>query len=607
MKKAIEEIGQLLNYEKLNAIRLLELPKIEKGDIPNFIHCPMYEKAIIKLEQTMERYQSKADRLADDIKQAARNIEQMEKEWDKWHGKANPLFLDRSNSREIEDQNHAAAMANGLREKISRTNEKRNELIDKHTEAVEEAKAKREELTEEALLVIDEDIVAVLDRCTKIVNKLDGSQNPEDLVAALDICLIELRIYAMFEEKIEDNTARKDCRERIVEVNKMFAALCANEHVLNYFVDIYRKNLSLVQKNADIYQQVVQVLDSVDQGQLSTLTQSVDKVITEEINTTFEYKGVVDPAQLDEIVVQINKTIASLKQNIVKANEAAQTADAFAKTGVSANQQAETLLTSMKSNVEVLESNILSRGHFLVHMIEEAVIDGFYHKDSRSAVTALRQHLVGAIGEEKLNDLVTSDEDRFSLEKAENAIKQANLVRLQAGLDKIPDHVKKMTDLIGAAELDIQGASKVPQQNADALEAELNTKYIIACIPVAGVQSSAGILGRVKAFEPAFRSTNQIYRNLGNNLLVKNSKMTTIVMVLGVLFGIGGMAAFFVLELSNSLAVKIGFPGALLVLYAITVLFLISVGKRLRSFLGISAGGQPDKNVTETAEALIDK
>jgi len=592
MKKSIEEIGQLLNYEKLNAIRLLELPKIEKRDIPSFINCPKYEKAKNKVEQTMERYQNKVDRCEEAIRESERTIEEMKLR----RSRLDPgsgFFVNTEDPQAVARYNDRLDQMRKMTDKIENAIEKHNDLIDKHTEAEEETKAKREELTLEALLVIDEDIVAVLDRCTKIVDKLDGSQNPEDLVAAIDICLIELRIYAMFEDLIEGNAVRKDCHERIAEVNKMFAALCANEQVLNYLVDMYRRNLSLVQKNAEIYQQVVQVLDSVDQGQLATLTQSVNKVIKEEINTTFEYKGVVDPAQLDEIIVQINKTIVALKQSIVKANDAVTAAGDFAKTGVSANQQAETLLTSMKSNIEAMENDILSRGHFAVQMIEEVVIDDFYHKDLRPAVTALRKHLIGAIGEEKLNDLVTGDEDRFSLEKAKNAIKQANLLQLQAGLDKIPGHIKKMTDLIETAESDIRGASEVPKQNADALNAELNKKYILACVPVVGVSSAVGILGRVKAFEPAFRSTNQIYRDLGSALLVKNSKMTTIVMVIGALFGVGGiMAVFFGLNYV--------IPGILLVLYAITVLVMISVGKRLRSFLGISTVEQTDKIATGT-------
>jgi len=588
MKKSAEEVGQLMSYEKLGAYRLLELPKIEKQDIPSFIRCPKYEKAKNALDQKMERYQSKVDRYKEAIYESEQTIGAMELEWKRWKNKASTFLLDRTDVRAVEKQNHAADMANQLLEKISKTKEKVNDLNDKHTEAVEEANERRQELTLEALLVIDEDIVAVLDRCTKIVDKLDASQDAEDLIEAIDICLIELRIYAMFEDKIEGNDARKDCRERIAEVNQMFAALCANEHVLNYFVDLYRRNLSLVQKNVEICQQVIQVVGSVDQGQLDALTRSIDAVLAEKINTKFEYEGVIDPAELDAIVVQINKTINALNQSIAKANEVATAAGELAEVGVSANQQAETLLTSMKSNVEALKNDILLRNHFASQMIEEAVIDDFYHRELRPAVTALRQHLIGAIGEEGLG-MVMGDEDRFSLEKAHSAIRQANLVRLQAALDKVPEHIKKTTDLIAAAESHIRQANEVPKQNADALNAEIGKKYIGACFPVFGFIYAFGILGRLKAFESAFRSTNQIYRDLGSTLLVKNSKMTTVVMVLGAILGIGGMAVFFVLNLGPSVAVNAGVPGVVLVFYIITILGLTLVGKRLRSFLGISA------------------
>jgi len=597
MKKSIEEIGELLEYEKLSAIRLLELPKIEKRDIPNYIRCPMYDKAIIKLEQTMERYQSKVDRCKEAMQQTEQNIEDMKRQ----RSRLDPgsgFFVDTSDAQAVARYNDRLNQTRRMTEKINQAIDKYNDHLDKYKESVEEANAKREELNLEALLVIDEDIVAVLDRCNKIVDKLDGSDNPEDLIAAIDICLIELRIFAIFEDKIEDNTARKDCRERIAEVNKMFAGLCDNEHVKNYLTDIYKRNIGLVQKNIEIHQQVVQVLDSIDQSQLATLAQSVNAIITENINTTFEYKGVVDPAKLDEIIAEIKKTITALKQNIVKANEAVTTSNEFAKTGVSAHQQAETLLASMKSNVEAMIDEIMSQGHFLVEMIQEAVIDDFYHKDLKAVATGLRKHLIGAIGEDKFNNFMNADEDRFSLEKAENAIKQANLVRLQVALDKVPGHVKKMTDLIGGAESDVQGASEVPKQNAEALNAELGSKYILSCFPIVGLSGAVKIHSRVKEYEPAFRSTNQIYKELGNTLLAKNKKMTTVVMIIGAILGLGGIAAFFIFKLGSSIAVNICVPGILLVFYAITVLLMSLAGKKLRSFLGITTGKQPDKSVT---------
>jgi uncharacterized protein YukE len=594
MKRAADELGQILNYEKLSAIRFLEQPNIEKQDIPNFIFCPKFEKAMAKVDQTMERYQGKVDRIVEEIHQIEQGIAAMEKEQRKWSGKASTFMLDRSDAGAVEKQNNAAENANRLLDQISRANEKRNDLIDKHNAAVEEAKEKLQELTHEAHAVIDEDIVTVLDKCTKIVDRLSGSQNSEDLVAAIEICLMELRIFALFDDKIEGNAARKDCRDRISDVNRLFAGLCANEHVRNYISDLFRRNAHLIQKNGEIYAQIVEVLGSVDQRQFAALMQSVVAVLGEKFDTNFEYEGVVDPAELEGMVVKIKSTIVALNRGIAKANDVAAISAPANQAAVSAHQNAETLLASMKTNAEDMRNDILSGNHFACQMIEEAVIDDFYERGIRPAVEALRQHLVGAIGEEQVDELVIANEDRYALVKAQNAINQANLVRLQVERDKIDMHIKTLSGLIGTAEEDIRQAGDVPQRNADALSAELGTKYILSCIPGIGFLFALGILGRLKAFELAFRSSNQIYRDLGSCLLAKNTKMTTVVMVVGGLFGVGGMAAAFALKLSPNTAVNAGVPGGILALYAVTIALLFAAGKRLRSYLGISAAVVPE-------------
>ena len=576
------KIKELLDYEALSGIHPLKIPKIEKKDIPDFIKCPKYEKALNSLNQKMERYQSKVDKCDDDIKQMNANIEQMERELKKWKGDTSTFMLDRTDVKAVEKQNHAVKMYNGYLDKISVAQEKINDLIDKKSEAIEEAEEKLQELTAEAMLVIDDDIVEVLDRCGQIVNKLENSQSTNDFLLAIDLCLIKMKIFAMFEDFIEGNSQRKDCRNRINEVNPIFTNLCAKEEVMKYLVDMYQRNQGLIQKNADLCQQVEQALKSVDQDKLAKLTQPIDAVLTEKINTSFEYKDIIDPTELDAVIVQIKKTIEALNKNIVKVNEAVTAASDFAKTGVSADQQATTILTSMKSNIDSMKNEIISNDHFTVIMLDEGVIDEFYHKDIKPAITALRKHLIGSIGEKELDNLLKNDQDRFSVEKADNAIKQSNLTRLQVAVDKVPSHVNKTKDLISTAERDIQEAEKVPKQKADSLRAELNSKYIQACLPIICMFAAIGIIGRIKAYESAFRSSNQIYKDLVNILLEKNSKINKAVMIIGAIFGIGGVAVFFLLNLGS---VLLGIIGIAFLFFVVTVLILSTVGKRLQSFL----------------------
>lgn len=574
MKSAADELRSLLDYDKMSAFRLLEQPKIEKRQIPDFIDCPKFKKAMTKVGQTMERYDGKVASIAADI--AMQDRIKREAEIDK------PMFVSSDSSPErVHKYNQCVNI-------INRSIEKRNDLIDRHNDAIAEAREKLEELTQQALLVIDDDVVAVLDRCTKIVDKLAGSQNTEDLVVAVEICLMEMRIFTIFEEKIEGNVARKDCRERIADVNRLFAALCANAQVRNYLSDRFRKNAHLVQRNQEACAQITTTIDAVDQRQLEAHTRRVAESLGLNIRTDFAYDGVVDPARLEAIVVEITNAIAALRHGIADANEVgAATATAAQATQV-AQESANQVLVAMRSNVAGLGPETLSRDHVTCQMIDETVIEDFYQRDVRPAVVALRQHLVAAVGEEHIDAIVTAKEDRFALTRAQRSIEQARLGRLQAERQKIEAHVRRLSELIVKCEGDIGRAGEVPRQNAEALRRELGTKYVLSCFPGIGFFFALTILARVKTFEPAFRSANPIYRGLATALLAKTGTMTRVVLVLGVLLGLGGMAAFFALGVGPAPGVNAGVPGAVLGFYLITAAVLAAAGKRLRAYVAIS-------------------
>ncbi|MDR2584095.1 MAG: hypothetical protein LBC75_11490 [Fibromonadaceae bacterium] len=614
IKKSAEKVGQLLNYEKISTIHLLELPKIEKKDIPNFINCPKYEKAKGKLDTKMERFNTKVSRLTSEISSMKTNIAEMrerliplKERMASFENFQNGSVITLNAVTDVNKYNDFVTRYNDILGQIRKLSEKHDDTIDKKIEAEEEAKEALEELTAEALQVIDEDIPMVINRLEGIASNFADSDEADDVIAAIDVCFIALRIYAMFDDLIDDNSARKECKEGIAKINQIFSNLCTKDSIQNYMVDIYQRNLDLMQKNAAIAQQIDGVLASVDQKQLDTLSQFINAVLAEQFNTTFDYSKVIKQTELDQIVGKINATIDLLKSNIdkAKAYQAVGTpAVELGKAGVNTDQQSKSLRASMQTNVDALDDP-LTKNHLVVQIIDEAVIDDFYQKDLRAVATALRKHIVDTIGEANFEGVLKGGDDRFSLKKAQDAIENANLTRLQVVLDKIPPHIKDLTDKITEAEADIRKANdtlkentrkaeEAHKQNADTLNANISVDYISTCVPVVGFMLAFTILGRLKEFESEFRSTNQVYRDLGNALLKKNKKMITFIMIIGAILGFGGMVAFFVLNLGNSIAVNAGIPGAILLFYIITILGLTAVEKRLRSFLGISAGKEKD-------------
>jgi len=584
MKKSAEKIGQLVNYEKLSGISLLRLPKVEKKDVPNYIQCPNYKKAMGKLDSKMERYTAKVDRCEENLRNLQDSIEAMRKERDRlMPSKIGSFFLDKTDGTAVVRHNDRIDQARKMQDKIEAAIDKHSDLAEKRKEAEEEAKEALEELTLEALRAIDEDIAMVISRLEGVAGNFAGSNDADDLLAAIDVCTIGLRVYAMFDGLIDDNSARRECKEGIEKINKTFSSLCAKGSIQNYMADIYRRNFDLVKKNATVARQINGVLVSVDQKQLDAHFKSIDAVLATKVDTKFDYSSVIDPAEIDEIVVKIKSAINSLKRNIEKAKvfQAVETpAIKLAKAGVNADQQAKSLWSSMKSNVDALDGP-LTQNHFAVQIIDEAVIEDFYQKDLRVAVTALRKHIIDTIGKANFEGVLQGGDDRFSLKKGQDAIDKANLTRLQSAFDKIPRYIKELMEQIASAEADINHANEVPQRNADALSAELGTKYGVACVPIIGCIAAIGIHGRVKTFEPAFLSTNQIYKDLGDTLLEKNKKMSIVTFIINLILVLGSLVFFAV----SGNPVTLYVSGIVLATSAITMVMLLMTGKKLESYL----------------------
>lgn len=574
MNRTVESLANIINYDNVRGINALVPGKIQKDQIPTFILCSNYEKAMSKLDQKLERYIAKLKSIEGDIALQKEIIQK---------ANYNTSYVDRTSSSSV-------ARYNDWIDRGRKAAEKHDELVDKYNDNLRELKEKREDLTQDALIAIDDDIVAVLDKCNKVAYKLSESQKSDDLVSATEICFLELKIYSAFDDLIDGNAARKDARDRIAEVNQLLPKLCADEQVRNHMNDLFRRNIYLVEKNAEQYGQITQMLGAVDQVAMDGMIQALQKIYGEKFNTTFQYEGVVDPAEIDKILSNINAVITALNDNISRTKKLAQSTKTLAEAGTKAHQGAETLLEAMKTAKEDMANDLIHEGpfHFVSEMLNESVIDEFYQRDLKPAISSFRDHLAGIIGEENLDTLLMAVDERYSIGKAEAAIQQANLLRLQAERDKVDKHIKDLSQKISAAQSHIKQVQQIPEQNAETFQSEVSTQYMLSCLPFIGFAFALGILQRIKKFEPAFKSTNEVYKNLGTFALVKNRVMMKVILILGGILGFGGAFVFFAAGIGSSVSIKTGVPAVILMLYLATSGLLLLAEKRLASLLGLS-------------------
>jgi len=588
MKRTQEELQGLVNYEKISTMPILEMPSIKKDEIPNYILCTHFQKAKEKVERTMERYNRKVDDLKSKLQQLENDIQYMEKQHRKWSRKADTFMLDRSNPKAVEKQNAAAETANRLRDKISATRDKYNDVVETHNEALHEAEEKLQELTEEAIFVIDEDIVSVLDKCTKIAARLTGSQNSEDKITALEISFVEMKIHHFFEDFIEENTARKDARDRLSEVVQHFSELCSTGDVRNHFADLFRRNIHIIENNDDKYGQINQAIKTIDQTEMDEMIQELQNVFNENIETTFDYQNIIDPSELENLISKINERIDSINNNISRSNEYEESSKTLAEKSVGTHENIEALLGSMRDELQNMGNDLILPCFFAIEMLNESVIDDFYSRELKSPVNEFREFLAKELDEEKLDRLIMSDGDKYSIQKSENIINEANLLRLQNERSKIKEHIDKMNNLIEPLKKDITNIEDVPKEKSEALKSEYSLKSFLSCIPFIGIIFSFLIFRKIKIFKSALRSTNQIYKDLGKTLLAKNKSRVILNLIVGLVLSIGSFVVLFTVENNLSVSLKWSLSGALLLIYLLTTVFLFFTGKRLYSYLEIN-------------------
>jgi hypothetical protein len=539
MKKTQEVLGQLVNYPEVIAMDLLSPPKIEKADVPKYITCPQYSKAQEKLQRTVERHNEKISLLDQRLKQSENEISSLKGDLAHWQnqvgkgvGTISRMLVNREDASAVESYNRDVARHNDAIEQVRRYEERISNAIDKHNELVErkkdalaEAKTQIESLQEEALGVIDDDIVTFLDKCFQQANKLDDTENIENYLTAIEISFIALKVNNTVKDYIDTNTAREKSREYLQQINKMLSTLTGKELVRNAFVDIYRNNIDIAVRNADLLNQVKQIIGKISQEELDRMTKSIDAMLKRKYRTIFEYKGIVDPVELDKVVQEITKTINLTEADIAEVKKLAENTQKTAESGVFLQQQVETLLAAIEKNTEESRDILFTKGHFVVDMMLEDAVNDFYNKELRPAMVEMRKHVINAAGEEKISILFTDSKDRYSIERTKEAIKQANLLRLQNQRDQIGEYISYSTNTIPNMKRQIDEAEQVPNQNSKEFRSSTSLQYTMTCIPLFGFISALSISGKIKSFSPAFRSNNQVYRELAAEVLVKNNKM----------------------------------------------------------------------------------
>jgi hypothetical protein len=443
MSQTREILGDLVNYEEVTAIRPLDPPAIEKGEIPRYIHCPLFQKAQAKIDSAMERHTLRVKQAEERVKQSQEQIASLEGVIEGWEKEArgvslvNRLTLDRSSASSVERYNRDVARHNEAVEQVRRYQDRldnaidrHNDLVQRHNEAVAEAQERLDELNLQALGEIDDDLVVFLDRCSQMVARLSDSEAPSEQEAALETCFIGLKIYHSFGEYIDAPAARQQARQYLSVLDRQFLELGSSSGVMSALRDLFRRNRSLMETNAGLYSQMADTVGSVNQQEMESMVRSLETRFNESFRTEFHYQGVVDPARLQSIMNEMHQSVQAVNRNVEQVKETVSHTKPVAEAGATAQQRLEILLSQIRANVRAMQGQLLGPRHFVRDLIDPAVIEGFYTREERDAAVSVRQGLLESLGEDVVMGVLREGSDPYALARGEQLIKDAGLLRL---------------------------------------------------------------------------------------------------------------------------------------------------------------------------------
>jgi hypothetical protein len=576
MEKAKEVLSGLVAYEALYPIRALNPPTLEKIGITRLIKCANFEKASAKFDQKMERVKKKIANIAQDIETQKEIMARAKRETTHYFGGPKEA-ADIAKHNDWVDRGRIAA-------------DKHNDLIDRYNEANEEAKEQLEELEREALLVIDDDIVAILQKVGQAAHKLANSANASDDLAAIEVCFLGMKIHAFFVDLIDGNTARKDAQSADAELATLFATLCSGHEGGNHITDRYQRNLYVMQSNGELYQQLVNQIGTVDQASLRDKVTRLGALISRQFELVFTYEGVVDPAELDRISGEIRKAIPGIDEHRAQIErQSAESAD-LAQKAVATQEAAEAIVKSLKAGVAGLQGGPLGPGDFLCEIVDQETIDDFFGKDVKPAVAGLRQRLVDSLGEAALDQILTDTDDVHYLARADKAMSAAALTKLDRLRAQVPGAIATAMKVKQRLESDIVQIREVPRQNAERFTAEVAMRYMLSFIPIVGVLFAGGVLMRIDRFKAGFSSSNDIYRELAVATAAKNRSMMIAHLIIGAGLGLASLVMTMMGMSGDGLGVAVGVGAAA---YFLTALLLFIAGRRLGGYVSATSSQSP--------------
>ena len=560
---SVVDIDFFLNEANLNA-------KYEDGQIAQIIEGQTYERTKQRIDEFIGRCKAT---LAD----LQSRVEQTELEWRTLVEKANAnhpgkppsdfwVRVRRDDPNVVARYNEAVEEYNNKLELYRRICDQANHAKDRYEDALEKFNERKAELEEqvrqrieELKPALDQDIIRLLSKMQQLV--YDNIENKNNPFAGFLLIYLTKKVYNFLYDRIysatEQRTAIEISEKLEDELNNVI--LNREQEIREGLKQSAQYLATCLQENDSLLKVIEENLQRLPYQQCNDNEVEIQNLLSLPIETSFQYKNIIDPVELEKIEEQVQARKSSLEKQLTTIDTFISNINPIFDSISDIKTFVEDQLARMNQNKNNLDP-ILKDLKFILEVFDEANQDRYLGKYI-PWIKELHEEIQQIINIDVI-ELLKKVIDTQLLTKPALELLNANPAFLfLTNKKKLAQKKQEFINGIQALSSILKDINELPKEKAEECQNKVSSWLNISLLPLGNVIVLYSLIATIKQFLPALTSHNLSYVQLKQTLIKKFQIFFYLHVSLTV---ISGVASFLVRPLIQ------------VILYFITFTYLIS-------------------------------
>ncbi len=455
------------------------------------------------------------------------------------------IFLDKSNpnsvaryNEKVERHNAQVELHRRIVDQANRAKERYEDAVAKFNEKKAELEEQIREKLEELKPALDQDILTLLGKMEQLA--YDNIKNKNNLFAAFLLSYMTKKAYVFLYDRIDSTTEQRAATEIFKKLNDELDSIISGsghevkdglKQAAQYLGTCFHENETLLKTTEENLQRLPYQQCTDNEGE-------TQRLLSLPIETSFQYKDIIDPAELAKVEEQVQKRKADFEQQVGTVDTFTSKMNPTFDAILNIKTFVEDRLVRMKQNKTDMLDPIFKDLMFTLGVFNEEDQERYLKKHIqwfRELHKEVNQAISTDVAELARK---TIDTDLLTKPTAELLNTNAALLFL-SHKERLAQKKQQFLDGIKALDSNLAEINELPREKSEECQKKMSNLLNVSILPLGNVGVLYSIIALIKQFLPALTSRNSFYVQLKETLAKKFQVFLYIHASLTVISGVG--------------------------------------------------------------------